>query len=274
LLVRAGLGTLLIAAAIMKAYGLNSDASPVESPFSSPRLQVATIQAELILGLWLLGGYWLPFAWRAAILLFAAFSGASVYLALIGQRSCGCFGKVEISPWITAAFDIFAVGALLSTRPALPARIYGFWKNDPLRLGAGLVLLLSLASVAPLTYSQDFADGLGRIRGEMIRVEPSVTWLDAGAAGETREFTVRVHNASDRTVRVVGGTTTCQCETAFDLPITLDPKQTSSVRIRATLRGSPGTFQQRFDLMVDHPEQRWVVGRFAGIVSRSPTSGD
>jgi hypothetical protein len=37
----------------------------------------------------------------------------SLYLALAGQRSCGCFGRMTVSPWLTLIFDIAAMAALV-----------------------------------------------------------------------------------------------------------------------------------------------------------------
>ena len=83
--VRIALGILLLAAAWLKgvAFWNGYSTGPL---LSSPRWQIATIEAEILLGLWLLGGLYAHGSWVAAILLFTALSGFTLYLALDGQQ--------------------------------------------------------------------------------------------------------------------------------------------------------------------------------------------
>jgi hypothetical protein len=73
-IVRVALGLLLLAAAGLKAYGLTLD--PLARPYllSSPRLEIAAIEVEMILGLWLLSGWSVRGAWLAALAYFRALS--------------------------------------------------------------------------------------------------------------------------------------------------------------------------------------------------------
>jgi len=56
---RVVLGLVLLGAAGLKIHSLFLGSSVRDSLLSSPRLQVATIEVELLLGVWLLSGWWL-----------------------------------------------------------------------------------------------------------------------------------------------------------------------------------------------------------------------
>src|SRR6266404_4121407 len=146
LIVRWSLGLLLLAAAGLKAHELLNDPLFEDSFFSSPRLQIVTIEAEIVLGLWLLSCWFVRAAWATAVIFFAVLASASLYLALDGQPSCGCFGQVTVSPWATFAFDAIIVTALLawhlpqSFQLDAPGRMRGVL---PTALGTTVILALS-----------------------------------------------------------------------------------------------------------------------------------
>jgi hypothetical protein len=41
----------------------------------------------------------------------------SLYRASVGESSCGCFGKVSVSPWVSAGIDLLVVAAVVMWRP-------------------------------------------------------------------------------------------------------------------------------------------------------------
>ncbi len=65
-----------------------------------------------MVGVWLLSGLARQAAALTGVTLFAVLGAVSLYLGLIGQSSCGCFGRIEVSPWWTLAADVFCAGAL------------------------------------------------------------------------------------------------------------------------------------------------------------------
>jgi hypothetical protein len=77
------------------------------------------VEFEIVLGLWLVSGLYKRLAWAAALACFCFFSCVTLYKALSGASSCGCFGKVEVNPWYTLILDVSAVAALLIFRPDL-----------------------------------------------------------------------------------------------------------------------------------------------------------
>lgn len=131
-IIRILLGMLLLAAAGFKAYAVWIDPNPVITIFSSPRWQVAFIELETVLGLWLLAGVYPSVGWLAALEAFSLFGTSSLYLAIVGQPSCGCFGKVSVSPLYAFALDVMAVVALAYWRPSrrsLPALLRESWQR-------------------------------------------------------------------------------------------------------------------------------------------------
>lgn len=75
------------------------------------------VEIELILGLWLVSGVFALASWRVALVCFTGFAGVAIYRVVAGYDSCGCFGKVQVSPIYTMVFDIAAVALLLFFRP-------------------------------------------------------------------------------------------------------------------------------------------------------------
>jgi hypothetical protein len=262
------LGTVLLATAGLKIHGLVTDPYSQESILFTPRMLVAVIEVEL-LGLWLLSGWATRAAWVAALVFFGLLSAASLYLALEGQRSCGCFGRVEVSPWTTLGLDIAAVVALVVWRPALRQATTAIGSMPyALKTALSASVLVAVAGGAFLLLTDDPARALAQLRGETLSVDPPVTDVGEGPAGEQRTFAVQLVNHTDHTVRVVGGTTTCQCIATNDLPISIAPHHSEPMTVQIRFRGSPGRFQHRFLLYTDSEDKRWLTARFAGRVSQ------
>ena len=123
--VRIVLGSVLVVASFLKGFDLLTD--PLAGhDFLGPRwLLIVLVGFEWGLGLWLLAGFHPRLTRWVAIACFAVFAGTTLTMALAGESSCGCFGRVRVSPWLTLSFDLAAVGALLSFPPNELAR--GKW---------------------------------------------------------------------------------------------------------------------------------------------------
>lgn len=112
--VRFGLGNLLLSAAALKALAILNEATDLREA----ALQVALVVGETMLGLWLVSGVRSSVAWQAAVAAFGLFAAYSLLQAIRGSLSCNCFGRVDVSPWISFAIDLMAVVALIWWRPA------------------------------------------------------------------------------------------------------------------------------------------------------------
>lgn len=115
--VRLALAFCLFAAAGLKGHGIATDPLAQDSLLLPPRLLIAIIEIEIVLGLWLLSGWAARGAWLASIGFFGSLAGVSLYLALRGQTSCGCFGLLSVNPWFTTILDAAALAALSFSFP-------------------------------------------------------------------------------------------------------------------------------------------------------------
>lgn len=269
---RVVLGLFLLIAAGLKIHGLFFDPSAHESILSSPRLQIATIQVELLLGGWLLSGKWGHAAWASTLGFFGILASVSLYLALVGQTTCGCFGRVTVHPGVTTAIDVVILVALGLCRPQTSYALQTeFRRLVPvvMKVGGGAAALLFLSAVGFLLSVDRPTNTLAWLRGESLTVNPSLSDVGEATAGTQRLFTVHLVNHTGRPIQIVGGTTTCACIATHDLPITVPPYQTQPIRVQMTFVGQPGRFQHRFVLYTDDNRQRVVVARFAGQVVES-----
>jgi hypothetical protein len=77
----------------------------------------------------------------------AAFVGlafASLFQALAGKCTCGCFGSLPISPWFALCFDVLAVAALLVSGPLAGSESASFPPPMPL---AGMAILALVVGI-------------------------------------------------------------------------------------------------------------------------------
>ena len=115
--VRIVLGLVLLTAAASKGHQLATEPVAATSLFTSRWFLIGVVEFELFFGLWLLAGLYPRSTWVTALLCFGGFACVSLYKALSGEASCGCFGKVSVNPWYTLMLDTAAVAALLCWRP-------------------------------------------------------------------------------------------------------------------------------------------------------------
>jgi hypothetical protein len=271
-IVFAALGLLLVVTALLKAQGPADGALGQNTMLFSPRLQFAVVVIEAILGLWLLSGWAGRAAWFFAVAFFLVVAGFSLYLALMGQSSCGCFGRIHVSPWSDFTLDVACLAMLGLCRSSFRGE-KGEITVQSQRLGEALsivgwavvILMICLVGVL-IAGGSPPADFLARVRGDRITVEPPVADMGSDVAGQQREFTVHLYNHTDHTVRIVGGTTDCPCIVTGDLPVSIPPGGSVPVTVHARFKGTPGLFQQEFFFYTDDKELDKVVARFGGRV--------
>ena len=112
------LGTVILLASPLKGYDLATAPTAEANLWTSRWFQIAVVEAEFAVGLWLLSGLWRPAARRAALVAFVAFFVVSLSKALPGEASCGCFGPVPVSPRYTAGLDLTAILSLQLWHPS------------------------------------------------------------------------------------------------------------------------------------------------------------
>jgi methylamine utilization protein MauE len=161
------LSAALLAAATLKWQGLAADGPADGAPFAPRWLLFGAVEVEWAMGLWLLTGLHPEQTRHAATACFAAFACIALTKAMGGETSCGCFGRLTISPWYTLAFDIAALAALRAFRPPpSPPRTI---RSDPRRF-VRCVTWLALATVG-LGWAALSGDPAGH-----IIIEPR-TWV-------------------------------------------------------------------------------------------------
>jgi hypothetical protein len=135
------LSLILLSAGAWKGYELFTAPLPETSLWTSRGFLIAVIESEFALGLWLLFGLWPHGARRAALAAFLVFFVVSLFMALAGESSCGCFGRVPVSPRYIAVLDFAASLSLWLWRPSAIAveRPVG---SRLLRVAAVLLLFL------------------------------------------------------------------------------------------------------------------------------------
>lgn len=111
------LGLVLLTAAILKGWQLATGPTPEKGLLTSRWFLVVGVEGEWLLSVWLLSGLYKRAVWWAAFGCFTLFASITLYKALSGEASCGCFGKVQINPWYTLAFDMAILGMLLFCSP-------------------------------------------------------------------------------------------------------------------------------------------------------------
>jgi Protein of unknown function (DUF1573) len=265
-LVAALVGVLLLAAAALKTYGAFRGLVSPLGAFASPWVQFALVQAECLLGVWLLSGWYPRGAWAATMLTFAGFAAISAYQGRIGQASCGCFGALSVKPWYTFGLDLFVLAVLGFARPRQqtlmsghePPALPSFARNAIPVVITTAVLLVALTTTATVRYGSPAA-ALAQLRGERLSVSPSVVDFGDAPGGETREAAIDLTNRTEHPLRVVGGTSDCACTVLQDLPVTVAPGETRSVTVRVRIPAASGQFTHPVHLLAGD-EQLWTVG--------------
>ena len=92
------IGAFLIVAAVLKAVSLDETSVTPGRLSDEWRLGLASVGAELFLGVWLAVGVFPATSRRAAAAAFLAFAGVSLSKSIDGQPSYGYLGSVEVDP--------------------------------------------------------------------------------------------------------------------------------------------------------------------------------
>jgi hypothetical protein len=266
------LGVLLLAAALLKVNGLATDPVGRIGVFGSAEFQVAVIEFELFLAAWLLTGLAPMGSWLVAFATFSGFAAVSAYQGWIGQSSCGCFGRLSVSPWYALSIDIIILAGLLIARPdfrplrtnplaslrlaALPAAVFTTL----------LVLIVTIGvGVANLGFGST-GSAIAYFRGERVSVSPRVVDVGRTPRGESRRTSITLSNWTERPVRFFGGTADCSCTVLHDLPITIPPGESRTVEVEVKLTGPPGLFTRHAAFLVEDEGLRRLDFRLTGQI--------
>jgi thiol-disulfide isomerase/thioredoxin len=138
------LGGLLVTAALLKGHELFTLPVANADLWSYRPFLIFQVECELALGLWLLSGLWKRLAWWISLGCFGLFCGVTLYKALTGAASCGCFGTIQLNPWITLlAIDVPAVCLLLWFRTHKSPSPVTQWSVARMVYGGAWLVLLA-----------------------------------------------------------------------------------------------------------------------------------
>jgi hypothetical protein len=187
-----------LTAACLKVQGLAGGPVSTAGIFASHGLQLAAIELEVVLGLWLLSGKHPIGSWLTALATFAVFAAVSSYQAWIGQASCGCFGKLSVAPEKALTIDLAALAALLVGRPnlqplwATPWAVLGRALATAVRGLLAITLFLALFAGTASLWFGSANQALAHLRGERISIRPGLVDIGTGDAGEDRAATLEL----------------------------------------------------------------------------------
>jgi hypothetical protein len=181
LLLAAGLKAYQLATAPLPPVVQDSVFTPLLELFNDRYFQMAVVVGEILFALVLIAGIALQYTWLLSILGFSVFTLVSLMKGLSGETSCGCFGTIEVNPWITMVFDLVIVACLAVFRERID------WSFPPLDrkkvlavlvawtclAGPALFFMLSLKQQPHATLGTEFTGPDGRV---MILLEPE-SWI-------------------------------------------------------------------------------------------------
>jgi Peptidase C39 family len=171
------LGLILLAASVLKAHEIATSA-PADFG-ANATVWVLSACVEGVLAMWLMTGIWPgPTRWLL-IGYFTLLLDVSLFQALGGEPSCGCFGRIAVNPWATFALNSVAIGALLIARPNLLAPNLGSGVRLRAVTFAALVCAWVLTEALVVLHSQPANfDARGELHGDsdVVVLEPQ-TWV-------------------------------------------------------------------------------------------------
>jgi hypothetical protein len=224
------LGLLLLATGGLKTHAAFAG-KPVETYLQiSPWELIAIAEFELFLGGWLITGVYPRLARGGALMAFLCFLGVSLWTAFNGERSCSCFGALNVSPWIAASIDSAALIALFLGRPRMDTSIDTF---SPPRRALLIVFALVLLAL-PVSFAVS-ADAHSPF------LIPSNNVVDLGVlhAGEWRNASLGLTNQGDHPIDIETIESSCHCLSLECVPRVVPPSGTAEMIVTLDLGKEP-----------------------------------
>ncbi len=182
------LGLLFLMAAVLKGRELLTVPVANKDLFSWRPFLIFQVEFELAMGIWLLSGVFKRLAWLAALACFCLFCCVTLYKALTGAASCGCFGRVRVNCGVTCP-RLPGLGLLAFIRWFLKSLPLLSWSADTAVIG--LIIQATTDSSKPrLQHSRNsiVADRFS-VRTSDVRKASRKTEASAGAG--TESFIIR-----------------------------------------------------------------------------------
>ncbi|HSV26527.1 MAG TPA: MauE/DoxX family redox-associated membrane protein [Sedimentisphaerales bacterium] len=147
-------GLLLTVASILKAHELLVVYYPSwrdKGVWESWEFFLVLIPLQFALGVWMVSGLFRKAAWLAGTVMYFLFIGVTLHKALTGAVSCGCFGVIQVNPWITLlAIDVPFTALLMIFRPTGVNLLPPPWPNVWHAIVTAAPVFAALFFTAPL----------------------------------------------------------------------------------------------------------------------------
>jgi thiol-disulfide isomerase/thioredoxin len=144
-------GLVLIVASVLKIHQLLTEPIISKGFWESWLFFVIQIPLEMGLGIWLVCGLFRKAAWMLAVLAFGLFIAVTLQKGLIGAESCGCFGTVEVNPWITLlVVDIPLFLGLVIFRPLRLKLLPPPWPKAAHFFGVAIPTFIAFGIIMPV----------------------------------------------------------------------------------------------------------------------------
>jgi hypothetical protein len=255
-------GTLLVAAAVLKAYQAGTSLPGI--PLRLRLLDLALIEFEFVVGGMLLLNVWRVGAWALTVAAFTIFAGVSVKRAMAGASSCGCFGPARVDPKLMAGVDMLVVLLLMLSGPRPASRRP---RGAFVRAGGAVLLALMVLAAGAVAFAAVPKRGLVAENGafDFGIVNP--------AQANRAEHTFTVRNTSQRPIRITGSRSSCRCTVAEMATTPIAPGEATKVHVRADWSKVVGSASAQVTLETDNrwtPEVPLVIN---GQVAEGSASG-
>ena len=186
--VRFMIAAILLSSAVLKTHQLATEPLLGSGLLQSRWLLALVVEYECFLACWLISGLYPEVAWRVSFATFGVFAVVVTGKGIVGETSCGCFGRLPTSPWLALSIDLVAVVLLWSVRSSAGREVsplpscdeMGAYVPNPRRpVGhvAGSVLCVWLVvaigcGVAIASSRSGVAEAIGQRIGNTVVIEP------------------------------------------------------------------------------------------------------
>jgi hypothetical protein len=193
--------------------------------------------------------------------LFSLFACYNLWVMLEGRSVCDCFGVVRSTPRVSLLIDLGCIAALFLARRGLPqVSLRELVRSSSFRLVGSLSVACVTCCMVVLLCCENSA-ALAQLRGQPLRVTSPELAIDEGEVGEVRPTTLWITNCVDRPIRVLGGTSKCNCNVTPELPLTIGPRETRAIPAVYKLPAGTGWFEVPFVVYHDVEEAAPLQGR-------------
>ena len=224
------LGLLLLSTAALKTQAAFTEVTFDTGLLSSRWGILAIAEFEFFLGGWLIAGFYSRLARRCALMTFLCFLAVSLVTAFNGERSCICFGKLEVSPWFAAFIDIAAWSVLLLCRPGANTSTV---PSSPLWRSLIVPLTLTLLAL-PIALAMS-----GDARSPLLISSKPVVDLGMLSASEWRDASLCLTNESDMPIEIETIESSCHCLSIRCIPQLVPPSGTAEMIVTLDLGKEP-----------------------------------